>query len=864
MAAGRSVPPLSAMLAAEEDPASALIQHLLGLPHAQRQQATSIPLPELLEDVALLQGCPRCGFVPCILAALLPQAQPNASVENTQDAPFPGLTFSCANTRPSSPHHSNNLSGTQSTMNPTSHHCQSNGSTAWSSKVAGLGDAPRHRHQAHGVQSHHHAHSNNSSSTCAEPALQPYACPPLAAPSYSIMQLRPLLNTRKGVLSLMQFVWGQDQANASGADSEQQQQQMFPPHMPGPHSFCQNCSPDQDAASFSACHKKDRAANVHSNSIVRLSDSILLDDKLLARFMSEGLAHLQENDKAGVHGCVSHKGCPGPNELHTTETRLLEQKQGVLRQLESIASLQALPGESGRRSRTGQAREARDSTGPSRPEEDDQHDAFEEASAAAAAAERAAERVTHQVLAPSLSDPVLLQPPAPETSPRANRSCSRHPTSDPPQSAAAPPHHSSTPSLSSHLNQTLSSRALEHAATQHTILHRHARSQPVELSRRRGLTPLAQRAASREVGHLQADGSMAQNSGLQTKAEQLRDSLRQIEQRLKRLYRAQEHGLEAGGRRLLSLVLSRCWLSLIRHALAAQGPPLLQLLIQGSSAPCQGSWPGGAHTEIHVARCADVRRRRSSRTDQDHGMNAGLNLGLTGGHSEGMQGTADRTNGAGALGPDTSIKAPGSGQHNSRELAAASALARLLMHAGSLEAQREGPSRGDQHAWSPDIQQGPATPSEAAHAELQVVNHQLSLLSQQLAECQAARATMQLELTAALDQAEAAQGEADETTQHLRLCLSQWQGDTDTLKGMLPEELADLAGQMEAALSRVRAQQAQASAEQELLCPCCWERRKDLVFACGHQCCCLCGERLTACPICRAAIDRARSIRMFI
>eukprot|EP00983_Pelagomonas_calceolata_P065783 1148733-Pelagomonas_calceolata.AAC.3 len=323
-----------------------------------------------------------------------------------------------------------------------------------------------------------------------------------------------------GVLSLMQFVWGQDQANASGADSEQQQQQMFPPHMPGPHSFCQNCSPDQDAASFSACHKKDRAANVHSNSIVRLSDSILLDDKLLARgllclevplcisgsrmisrsllclrhsaavasaavayyfmggmLLMEVLAklgvgkqankrfpvdvskngdlsfrtlvpqpvlespvtHAQENDKAGVHGCVSHKGCPGPNELHTTETRLLEQKQGVLRQLEciawlcsalqsmhcnacnartallgsavrhnlctaflgsvcpamlamhvlhclalqSIASLQALPGESGRRSRTGQAREARDSTGPSRPEEDDQHDAFEEASAAA-------------------------------------------------------------------------------------------------------------------------------------------------------------------------------------------------------------------------------------------------------------------------------------------------------------------------------------------------------------------------------------------------------------------------------------------------------------------------------------------------
>ena len=37
-------------------------------------------------------------------------------------------------------------------------------------------------------------------------------------------------------------------------------------------------------------------------------------------------------------------------------------------------------------------------------------------------------------------------------------------------------------------------------------------------------------------------------------------------------------------------------------------------------------------------------------------------------------------------------------------------------------------------------------------------------------------------------------------------------------------------------------------------CPVCWEARRGLVFGCGHATCVACGEKLAACPICRAAI----------
>ena len=46
----------------------------------------------------------------------------------------------------------------------------------------------------------------------------------------------------------------------------------------------------------------------------------------------------------------------------------------------------------------------------------------------------------------------------------------------------------------------------------------------------------------------------------------------------------------------------------------------------------------------------------------------------------------------------------------------------------------------------------------------------------------------------------------------------------------------------------------QAVASEREACPVCWEARRGLVFGCGHATCVACGEKLAACPICRAAI----------
>jgi E3 ubiquitin-protein ligase RGLG len=43
--------------------------------------------------------------------------------------------------------------------------------------------------------------------------------------------------------------------------------------------------------------------------------------------------------------------------------------------------------------------------------------------------------------------------------------------------------------------------------------------------------------------------------------------------------------------------------------------------------------------------------------------------------------------------------------------------------------------------------------------------------------------------------------------------------------------------------------------QEELLCPICEDRRKDLVFQCGHETCAKCGEQLQDCPICRQRIQ---------
>lgn len=80
-------------------------------------------------------------------------------------------------------------------------------------------------------------------------------------------------------------------------------------------------------------------------------------------------------------------------------------------------------------------------------------------------------------------------------------------------------------------------------------------------------------------------------------------------------------------------------------------------------------------------------------------------------------------------------------------------------------------------------------------------------------------------------------------------------GDPETLKGMNADDLADLATSIEATLQRVRAAHVQAAAEKEFLCPVCWDRRKGLVFQCGHQTCQQCGDKLVECPICRQKIS---------
>lgn len=79
--------------------------------------------------------------------------------------------------------------------------------------------------------------------------------------------------------------------------------------------------------------------------------------------------------------------------------------------------------------------------------------------------------------------------------------------------------------------------------------------------------------------------------------------------------------------------------------------------------------------------------------------------------------------------------------------------------------------------------------------------------------------------------------------------------------GSSPEDLLDMAEKFEARARAARTAAAQLAAQQEQLCPVCWEQKKGMVFQCGHQTCSQCGDRLTACPICRAPVTIR--IRMF-
>ncbi|EFJ46248.1 hypothetical protein VOLCADRAFT_118112 [Volvox carteri f. nagariensis] len=132
---------------------------------------------------------------------------------------------------------------------------------------------------------------------------------------------------------------------------------------------------------------------------------------------------------------------------------------------------------------------------------------------------------------------------------------------------------------------------------------------------------------------------------------------------------------------------------------------------------------------------------------------------------------------------------------------------------------------------------------------------QLRVLQGQLLRCQASQSELQGEVGRLLDLLSEQRRMQEQATTVLRRDLAQWQAEPGALQGMGTDELAELAGRMEAALSRVRAAQLQAAAERDLLCPVCWELRKGLVFGCGHQTCCSCGEKLAACPICREPVS---------
>ncbi|KAG2495810.1 hypothetical protein HYH03_006052 [Edaphochlamys debaryana] len=132
---------------------------------------------------------------------------------------------------------------------------------------------------------------------------------------------------------------------------------------------------------------------------------------------------------------------------------------------------------------------------------------------------------------------------------------------------------------------------------------------------------------------------------------------------------------------------------------------------------------------------------------------------------------------------------------------------------------------------------------------------QLRALQRQLARCQASQSDLQKEVGRLLDMLSESRRTGEQALAASRRELSRLQAEPSALAGLGPEELAELAAKLEGSLSRVRAAQLQAAAERDLLCPVCWEARKGLVFGCGHQTCCACGDKLALCPICRVPVS---------
>ena len=80
------------------------------------------------------------------------------------------------------------------------------------------------------------------------------------------------------------------------------------------------------------------------------------------------------------------------------------------------------------------------------------------------------------------------------------------------------------------------------------------------------------------------------------------------------------------------------------------------------------------------------------------------------------------------------------------------------------------------------------------------------------------------------------------------------------LRAMPMDRLNSVMAHLEETMERVRIRKDRVL-EQQSKCCICWAREKEIVFSCGHQVCCICSEKVAACPVCRRAVDLR--IRMY-
>ena len=59
------------------------------------------------------------------------------------------------------------------------------------------------------------------------------------------------------------------------------------------------------------------------------------------------------------------------------------------------------------------------------------------------------------------------------------------------------------------------------------------------------------------------------------------------------------------------------------------------------------------------------------------------------------------------------------------------------------------------------------------------------------------------------------------------------------------------------AVTLVRLQQQLQEIREQVHCPICMDRLKNMVFLCGHGVCQNCGDRIQECPICRKQIEKS-------